>query len=118
MQPEEKSKIEKMILDLKEYAETRIELGVLSIQDKTASVLSSIALGFIIGILGVFVILFLSVGAAWLIGHCINNIACGFFIVAGFYLLITLIIFLKRDKWINTPIVNLLLKKINSNEED
>src|SRR5436190_13561084 len=115
---EEGSKVESLIDNLKEYAETRFDIGVLTVQDKTATILSSIAVAFIIGLLAVFVILFASIGTAWMLGKKLQNISLGFFIVAGFYLLVSIIILLNREKWITVPIINGLLKQINVREKD
>ncbi len=115
---EEKGRIENMMHNIKEYAETRIDLGLLTFQDKATGVISSVASVFVVGILSVFFIFFASVGVAWMIGQSLQNPSIGFFIVAGFYLLVTAIILLNKDKWIGLPIINSLLKKININEEN
>lgn len=114
---EEESKIENLVKNIKSYAETRFDIGVLTLQDKTATLLSSIAVVLVVGILCVFVILFASIGSAWCIGKYLNNPYSGYFIISGFYLLVAVIVFINRDKWITLPIINSLLKKININEK-
>lgn len=112
------NKIENLISNAKEYAETRYELALLNIQDKIAELVSSIASLAVIGILSVFVLFFLSAGAAWWIGSVTNNPSMGFFCIAGFYLLLTVVIYLSRNSWIKLPIINAIIKKIKINEED
>lgn len=115
---EEPNKIEALVDHVKEYVETRYELIILNAQDKISDVLSSIASVFIIAILSVFILLFLSIGAAWWIGIVTGNPSIGFFSIAGFYFLLTIIAYAGREKWIRLPIINALIKKISVHEED
>ena len=115
---EGKEKIEQLISNVKEYAEVRADLFALKIQDKTSDILSSIAAIAIVSLLGVIIILFISIGSAWLIGQSMENPSMGFFIVGGFYFLLAVIIFYNRENWIKLPIVNAIIKKININEQD
>jgi hypothetical protein len=115
---EGKNKVEIMLDNVKSYVETRFDIVVLNIQDRLSDVLSSVASILVLSILAVFVIFFLSVGAAWWIGQELNNSSIGFFYVAAFYFVVAVIIFACRDKWIKLPIINSLLKKINIHETD
>ncbi|MEO5570434.1 MAG: phage holin family protein [Bacteroidia bacterium] len=115
---EGKNKAEQFIGNIKEYAETRFDIILLNIQDKVSDVLSSIASVIVVAVLGIFIILFSSVGAAWWIGRMFHDPSIGFFCIAGFYLIVAIILILNLDKWIKLPIINALLKKININEEN
>ena len=115
---EEKNKVEKLFTDVKEYAETKLDLAVLSVQDKGSDLLGSAASIIVIGIVILFVLLFLSLGAALIIGHCFHNPSMGFFLIAGVYILLGIIIYFSRKKLIKMPVVNALLKNINFHEED
>ena len=115
---EEKNKFEQLFSNVKAYVETRFDIVVLNAQDRLSDVLSSVAAVFIMAVLSVFVIFFASIGAAWWIGQQMENASIGFFLVAAFYLLITVIIIMFKDKWIKLPVVNSLLRKININEAD
>jgi hypothetical protein len=115
---EERSKIEQLAGNVKAYLETRFDIVVLNLQDKLSSVISSVASVLVLALLSVFVIFFASVGAAWWIGQTLQNSSIGFFCVAGFYLLLTIIIVIFKDAWIKLPVINALLRKININETD
>ncbi|MCW3072508.1 MAG: hypothetical protein JWO44_2398 [Bacteroidetes bacterium] len=115
---EETNKLEKMFTDIKDYAETRLDIVVLNTQDKATNVISSMASAVILGTLGLFILLFLSVGAAWSLGEYLHSPSIGFFSIAGFYLLVALVLFLNRDKWIKMPIINAILKKITFHENN
>jgi hypothetical protein len=63
-------------------------------------------------------LLFASIGAAWLLGEYLNSPSIGFFSVAGFYLLVTFVLYINKEKWIRLPIINSILKKITFHEND
>lgn len=115
---EEKHKLEVMLEHLKEYAETRIDLIALEVQDKLSEILSSVATYAVVGLLMFFTLLFISIGAAISLSDYFHSSAAGFFCVAGFYLIVGLIAFLTRRSLIKTPVTNALLKKINFHEEN
>jgi len=101
-----------------EYFEARWNIGVLNASEKTAGVLSSLASVLIVGIVGTFALLFASLGAAWLIGESIHNIAAGYFIVAAFYAVVCGILFAVKDKLIKIPVVNSFIKKFYYENRD
>ena len=115
---EGKIKVEQLVGNLKEYAETRFDIAVLNTQDKVTDVLSTIASMAVVGLLAMLIIFFSSVGAAWYVGQLLHNPSLGFFCVAGFYLIVAIIFYVNRDSWVKLPVINSLLKKININEQD
>lgn len=56
---------------------------------------------------GLFLV-FLTFGLAFYIGSLLGNGAWGFFILAGFFLLFGILIYIKRKKWIVNPVVRML----------
>jgi hypothetical protein len=115
---EEKNKVEQLLGNVKSYVETRFDIVMLNMQDKLSDILSSVASVLVLSVLSVFVVFFMSIGAAWWIGQSLQNSSVGFFIVGGFYLLLMLVIFMFKDQWIKSPVINALLKKININENN
>jgi uncharacterized membrane protein YqjE len=115
---EETNRLEKMATDIKEYAETRLDIMVLNAQDKAANVVSSIATALIMVILGGFILLFLSIGAAWYLGEYLQKPSIGFLSVAVFYLLVASVLYFNREKWIQLPIINAIIKKVTFHEND
>jgi len=115
---EGKLKVEQLVGNLKEYAETRFDMAVLNTQDKMTDLLASIASMAIVVVCTLLILIFGSVGAGWWLGQLLHSPSLGFLCVAGFYLIVALIIFVNRDNWIKIPLINLLLKKININEQD
>ncbi|WP_337042122.1 phage holin family protein [Emticicia sp. 17c] len=106
-----KEKTEDIFDDLTNHLEARWNLGVLNAAEKTASAISSAASVLVLGVITVFVLFFMSLGVAWLIGRSLNNLAAGLFVVAGIYVVIGLIVFLMRDTFIKIPVINSFIKK-------
>jgi hypothetical protein len=97
--------------DLGNHLEARWNLGVLNAAEKTAEAISSAASAIIIGVITVFVLFFLSMGVAWVIGQSLNNLAYGLFIVAAFYAIIGFIVYALRDRFIKIPVINAFIRK-------
>jgi len=84
-----------------DYAKTSFELNKLKAIEKTADVVSSFIPHTVVFVLISFFVLSLNLGMAYWIGDMLDNVAYGFFIVAGFYCiagLVTHFIFHERLK--------------------
>ena len=95
-----------------DYLETRIDLVKLKTIDKSSDVLSSAAAAIAILMAALFFILMLSVGTAIYLGYVLNNLYYGFFIMAGVYALLIIILYAGRKQWIKMPDYNSIIKKI------
>ena len=109
---EERSKFETLAEHAKDYAELRLELVKLEAAAKVSNVVSSIASAVVIGLLSLFVLLFASFGVAWWIGQANDNPSMGFFIVAGFYVVLAVVVYLMRNA-IKLPIINSMLQTLH-----
>ena len=85
--------IEALFVDASGYLETRIDLIKLKAIDKSSSFLSTLVTMIVLGTVGLIFIILLNIGLALYIGSLVGNAYCGFFIVAGFYLITGLVIF-------------------------
>ena len=95
-----------------EYLETRVELVRLKAIDKTSDVISSLAASIIIILVFLLFILSLNIGVAIWVGELLGKIYYGFFIVAGFYAIVGLILLLVKDKWIKGSVSKLIIEKV------
>ncbi|MCE3226375.1 MAG: hypothetical protein K0S32_926 [Bacteroidetes bacterium] len=121
MEEEKKSeggKMEKLISNVVECAETRFDLVAIDVQDKVSDILASIASIAIFGIMVAFALLLLSVGTAMYLAYYFDSFFKGFCVVGVFYLVVGSVLYIKRKDWIRLPIINAVLKKINFHEED
>ncbi|UOE39400.1 MULTISPECIES: phage holin family protein [Chryseobacterium] len=87
-----------MIETIKEYASKRIDL--LKIEATEKSSISAGVIAYLVILLvafGFFIILF-NFGLAFLVGKALNDNSLGFLIIAGFYMLIMIIVVVFKKK--------------------
>lgn len=96
----------------KKYTETSVELLALNAVDKTADVLSSLTSRVIIVMFFAMFTLFINVGLSLFIGSLLNEYYLGFFIISAFYLVLALVLYVFKDKFIKIPVTNLIILKL------
>jgi hypothetical protein len=104
--------IDELFSEARDYIDTKTELIRLKMADKTSDVVSSATAGIAITIAILFFFTLLNIGIALWIGEAIGNSYSGFFIVAGFYALVALVVYLCRDQWLKEPISNAIIRKL------
>jgi len=104
--------IKTLIDKSKDYLETKIELTKLKTIDKSADILSTVVVTVSMLFISVLLILFISLAVALFLGQMLGAYHYGFFIMAEFYAIVLLLIYVKREKWIKTPIANELISKM------
>lgn len=95
-----------------EYAQTQIKLLKYRAVDTGAEVVSSVISKLVVILLLVFFVAMLNIGVALWIGHMLGYTFYGFFIVAGFYGLLSLIFSAFGGKWIKLPMTDMIIRKI------
>lgn len=101
---------------VEEFSKTTVELFKLNAIDKIADVTSSLISGlaiFFIVALSLFVI---SIGLAMWIGELLGNTFYGFFILGIFYCLLAFLLHIFRKSLIKLPISNALIRKLQKKE--
>lgn len=94
------------------HFKTTVDLYKLKMLNKSADVISSLTTSFTIAFLALFVISFFHIGVALWIGDCLESHYFGFFIVAGFYGLVTILVIIFRNRWIKKPTKEIFIKKL------
>jgi hypothetical protein len=97
---------------IKEYANIRKELAILTIAEKTSTAAAGAAAGSILAILGLFVFFFGSLTLGFYLSEVIGNSYSGFLIITAFYLVAALVVYFTRENLIKKPIENGMIKKI------
>ncbi len=105
------SLIESLFAQLKDYVDNRIELFKLKIVDKASGIASAIVTGVIMFIVLLLFFLFLNIGIALLIGDLLGKSYLGFLILAGFYAIAGLVMFLMREKILKAPVSGMIISK-------
>ena len=88
-------KLESLIENLTGYVETRIELTKMEIREDLAKALANFLLFILLGVVLTFFLILISIAVAHLIAKSTGAIG-GFAIVAGFYLLLGILVFAFR----------------------
>jgi hypothetical protein len=94
----EKKPIEKIKETARRLVDNYRDLVKLNAVEHTSLAASWSSLGVALLIFLVFALLFAGLGSAWWLGEAMNNLKAGFFIVAGFYLLIVIAAALSAKK--------------------
>lgn len=115
---ESRSRLGELSAHIIEYLDTRWDLFLLQLTEKSMNALSSIISGLLLVLFGSIVLIFASVGAAISIGEALNNPAAGYFIMAGvFVVLLGLGIIFARN-YVRNVISTSILDSIKDKDTD
>jgi len=109
----QKTSIESLFERIKSYIDTRIEIIKLKAIDKSSAILSRVITYILVFVIFGFFFLLLNIAIACLIGELIGKIYYGFFILAAFYALAGIVLLKYRNKWIRTPLINMMVKGLH-----
>ena len=103
--------IEDLFEKAEEYVKTNIELAKLKIIDKVADVVGAIVTQLAIVLVIFFFFLMINMGIAFWLGTIMGSTHAGFLVVAGFYFLVGILIFIFRKSILKTPISNSIISQ-------
>ena len=95
-----------------EYVNTYVQITKAKATQAVSTAASGAAIGIAALFFGLFFLFFLFCGLALWIGDLMDNRHAGFFIVAGFFALILIVIFALRKKVIVPMIQNAIISKV------
>ena len=104
--------IESLIEKGEQYGKTTLELITLKTIDKSADIASTLVSWIIVIVLIVLFFLIINIGIALWIGELLGKSYYGFFVVAGFYALLSIILGLFRVKLIKKPVNNSIISQV------
>ena len=97
------------------YIKAQLELFKLKAISKIADFISALFSRMAVLLVFVFSIIILNIGLSFYVGELLHKTYYGFFAVSGFYALITIILYLLRNRFLKTKvsnsIINILLKE-------
>jgi len=103
------------------YIQNRLLLLKLQAVEKISKLSAAMFAGLLIGVVGCFIILFLSILLAWLFAEVLGNVFLGFGIISAFYIivLVLMVIFRKNvlQKTITNTVINIFFEK-NANHDN
>ena len=110
------STLDNLIERAENYTKTSIELFRLKAIDKTSEIVSYLASKLILIILASLFFIILNIGIAFWLGEKFGEDYYGFFVLSGFYALLTLIIQIFSKRWIKTPVRNSIISQLINNK--
>src|SRR5438045_3534314 len=91
------------------FTRTSADLYKLESIDKSADVISTLMARLAVVTALVLFFLIVNIGIALWLGEAIGKVYYGFFIVAGFYAVIGVVLHFAASKWIKVPLQNLII---------
>lgn len=121
LENKEKS-IEDLYEDAKAYLDTKVEYTRLYLVEKVSKIFADIITNVLVIICFVLAFLFATLTLALFLSDLLGSYTQGFGCVALFYLLLALIVYFTKDKFIEKAIINFTIKnyfnKLADKEED
>ena len=121
MYHQQKDLIDDFIDNARQYLKTRHEYGKMLAVEKGSKALSAAMTSLMLFIIFICFFVFISVAVAFLISEYYGKTSIGFGIVGLFYLFVGVVLYLGRERFLKTPLMNLIIRSIfqgESNDED
>jgi len=101
--------VEALFEKVEAFGRTTYQLSKLKALETTTEVVTTlIAKVSVVLVLSLFVLVF-NIGIALLLGEVLGKLYYGFFIVAGFYLLVGVVLHFFLHRWLKRPITELII---------
>lgn len=107
-----KKLLETLVDRVTDYGKTSYELVKLQAVDKSSDVISSVIPHTVVLILVASFLVFFNLGLAFWLGEILGKIFYGFFIVAGFYILVGMVLHFFMHKPLKEMIRNYVIKQL------
>ena len=91
------------------YGKTTIELTKLKALKTLSNIVTSLVARVSVMVMFSLFVIVLNIGVALMLGEWLGKTYYGFFIVAGFYLVIGIVSHFFLHKWIKAPVSNLII---------
>lgn len=104
--------------DIKEYVNVRLQIIRLNVTEKVAFTLSNFISNSILLIAGLFFVLFLSLAGGFALSILLDSYALGFIAVAGFYLIVLIVVKFIFSKGVKIGLTNLFIKDFTNDDDD
>jgi hypothetical protein len=108
----ENVEIEELTEGLKLYINTNVELIKLELTERSSMIGAGLISNMLLGLACALFVLFISLGAGFYLSALLGNNYSGFAIIAGFYLLLVLILMIGQKKLIERPLRDKIIRKV------
>lgn len=100
--------LEQLVAEIKRYLELQKRYVALEAVSKLIVLLSALILGMILFLIGAVAFILIAFCLASLVGDLTGSLTLGYAVVAGVFVLLALVVFANRRRWITAPIVSFL----------
>lgn len=111
MQENKDKSIEDLVDDAKGFLEARVEFTRLYIVEKASKIFADLVTSTAVIVCFILAFLFGSVTLALYLSSVLGSYAGGFGCVSLFYILLAIIVYLTKDKYIEKAIINVAIRK-------
>lgn len=102
-------KIADFVEEAKQWLLTKKEYTKLDIIEKVVKLLTTLTIAFVIALLTLLALIYLSFAAAYLLADVTDSMPIAFLAVCMVYILLLLLVLAKRRAWIERPMVRFLI---------
>ncbi len=106
--------IDEIVEEVKAYINASMDLYKMKATEKGAVMASGAIINIVMAVLVLIIFLFASFALAFFLSEYFDNLYAGFLIIAGFYTLLAVIIYISKDKWLKNSLVNNIIKSAYS----
>jgi Zn-dependent protease with chaperone function len=110
--------VEELTENLKKYASVKLESAKLNAAEKSSVLVSNAIAMMVVALVFILFFFFASIALAIFLGVWLNKLWLGFILVALFYLIIGILVWWFRQKIIQLPLMNALLKQLIKTEDE
>ena len=111
MEDNKEKNLEDIFVATKDYINNRIDYTRLSLVEKGAKIMADLVTNSAVIFCFILAFLFASITLALYLAEVLNSFTKGFGVVAGIYLLLSLLVLFTKDKYIEKILVNVLIRK-------
>ena len=108
---EEEFEHQKLVEKVTEYIKVRKELVLLKTVDKGSQIFANLLSDVLVLVFTILAFLFGSFALSLYLSEILGNSYSGFLVVAGFYLLVALVLYSIKDKYLEKKIMNVIIAK-------
>lgn len=105
-------KAEELSGHITDYVQTMYKLGIAKTSEKAAETAAFVITMMALTFFALIIFLIGGIGFGWWLGDLLNSRTTGFLLMAGFYLICLLVIFLIRKKFLYPMIRDRVVRKI------
>ena len=113
---EQQNSLNDIVDNVQKYLEVQKKLIKLEVIEKVSEASATAAAGSVVFVFYLLVFLFFSIALALFVGEMFGSAYIGFGTMALIYLIIAMVLNLKKEKWLKTPIANSFVKTFMKNE--